>query len=212
VIGRLPWTAARFLVVDVETTGLDLRRDEIISFGAVPVEDGAIPAGRMLYGLVRPQRAPPAASIEIHGIRPHDLEQAPPPGEALRPLGEALASRELVAHAAWVERGFLVPALRPLGAKVPRTPIDTAQLWRLLCVDRGQDDPGYTPLDELAMKLGLPVHRRHHALGDALTTAQAFLALATMLAARGRDSVRELKAAERRMRTHAVLHGRAMRP
>ena len=36
-------------------------------------------------------------------------------------------------------------------------------------------------LSDLARSLGLPVHRPHHADGDALTTAQVFIALATHL-------------------------------
>ena len=95
----------------------------------------------------------------------------------------------MVAHAAWVERTFLQAPLRPHGRAPARTLIDTTMLWRLLCIDRGRPDPGYTHLGTLAAELGLPAHRAHHALGDALTTAQVFLALATHLEAFGRRTV-----------------------
>ena len=56
----------------------------------------------------------------------------------------------------------------------------------------------------LAGGLGLPVHRPHHALGDALTTAQAFIALATHLERYAPQTVHSLSSAKRRARTLAV--------
>ena len=117
----------------------------------------------------------------------------------------------MVAHAAWVERTFLQAPLRQLGRRPPRTLIDTAMLWRLLSIDRGRPDPGYTHLGRLAAELGLPAHRAHHALGDALTAAQVFLALATHLEAFGRRTVRALARADRPVEQHTALHGRANR-
>jgi DNA polymerase-3 subunit epsilon len=208
---RRSWRETELVVVDLETTGLDARDDEIVSFGAVPVIGGRLAAGGAVYGLVRPVRELPRESIEIHGIRPHDLADAQPAPEALRPLADAIGERQVVAHAAWVERSFLQAPLRRLGARPPRSLIDTAMLWRLLCIDRGQGDPGYTQLGRLAAELGLPAHRAHHALGDALTAAQVFLALATHLEGFGRRTVRALAHANRPVEQHAALHGRANR-
>ena len=197
---RGSWRADRFVVVDVETTGLDPERDEILSFAAVPVEHGRIALRGTLSGLVRPSAAPPAASVTIHGLRAADLADAPPAPEALSALPGALRGRIPVAHAAWIERAFLTPPLRGLGAAPPRRMVDTAVLWRLLCLDRGEGDPGWCSLASIAAALGLPSHRPHEAEGDALTTAQVFLALATHLEARGRGSTRALTGAERRLR------------
>ena len=71
--------------------------------------------------------------------------------------------------------------------------IDTFELGRLLSVRRGEDAAPRS-LDELAQRLDLPVHRPHHALGDALTTAQVFLALATHLDAVAPETVRTWRA------------------
>ena len=59
--------------------------------------------------------------------------------------------------------------------------VDTAALAAELFRLRGQAGPGRVGLGPLAETLGLPVHRPHEADGDALTTAQVFLALATHL-------------------------------
>jgi DNA polymerase III subunit epsilon len=201
------WGDARFVAVDVETTGLDPRRDEIVSFAAVPVEGGRVLAREAVRGLVRPTVPPPGSSIEIHGLRAADLAAAPPAAEALAPLATTLTGRIPVAHAAWVERSFLRRPLRAIGFALPRRILDTAMLWRALCIARGDGDPGWRALSELADGLGLPAHRSHDAEGDALTTAQVFLALATHLDSHGRGSVRALAGARWNVRAWRLWHG-----
>ena len=203
---RSSWRAARFLVVDVETTGLDPERDEVISYAAVPVEGGRILAAGAVSGLVRPRTPPAAESVEIHGLRAADLEAAPAAPGALAPLAAALRGRVPVAHAAWVESRFLRPQLRALGARAPRRWVDTALLWRLLCIERDRPDPGWRELSALTAALDLPSHRPHEAEGDALTTAQAFVALATHLEAHGRGGVRALTGARWRLRGWQLWH------
>lgn len=200
------WRAASFAVVDVETTGLDRGRDEVLSFAAVPIESGRALAWAAVTGLVRPAGRPSAASVEIHGLREADLAAAPSAPEAFAPLVAVLQGRIPVAHAAWMERDFLRPRLRPLGYRMPRRIIDTALLWRALCIERGDGDPGWSALEAIAAALELPSHRPHVAAGDALTTAQVFLALATHLETRGRGSVRALAGARWRVRAHRLWY------
>jgi DNA polymerase-3 subunit epsilon len=106
-----------------------------------------------------------------------------------------------------VERGFLRPRLRALGFAFPRRIVDTAVLWRALCIARGDGDPGWCALSVVAAGLQLPAHRPHVAEGDALTTAQAFLALATHLESSGPMTVRALTGADWRVRAYRLWHG-----
>jgi DNA polymerase III subunit epsilon len=205
------WRAARFVVVDLETTGLDPRRDGVISFAAVPVEGGRIVVGETVTGLVRPAAPPPPPSIEVHGLRAQDLAAAAPAPGALEPLVRAMRARILVAHVAGIERAFLRPHLRPPERWLPRRTVDTALLWRLLGIHRGEGDHGPCSLAELAASLGLPAHRPHDAEGDALTTAQAFLALATHLEAHGRGTVAALTGAGWFVRAWRLVHERDAR-
>ncbi len=192
-----PWREADFCVVDLELSGLDPRDDEIISFAAVPVSTARAVAGDALYGVVRPTQTLSEESILIHGIRDVDLVEAPPIDEAMQPLIAAMTGRVLVAHVAWVERAFLRRAFARQGIRLREPIIDTYELGRLLSVLRGEDAAPRS-LDELAGRLELPVHRPHHALGDALTTAQVFLALATHLDAFAPETVRSLARARQR--------------
>jgi len=194
----LPWRETPFAVVDLETTGLDARRHEIISWSVVPVDEGRIPAGAVHYGLVRPRRMPDEGSIVVHGILPADLASAPSPEEAVDELLDAVAGRVVVAHAAWFERAFLRRAAARRGVRWRSPMIDTSVIGRLWLFERDGYLPRGISLRTLTRALDLPAHRPHHALGDALTTAQAFLAIATHLDARSPETAGSLvRAGER---------------
>jgi DNA polymerase-3 subunit epsilon len=180
---KTPWREASFTVIDLETTGLDPARDEIISFATVTVAEGKVRVDDARYELIRPNRMPDAETIRIHGLREADLIEALPLPEVLDRLIEPLTGRPLVAHVAAVERGFLAAALRPQGHELRNPIVDTAmldqELRRLRRAPAAEREP--IGLSAMARELGLPVHRPHHAEGDALTTAQAFIVLATHL-------------------------------
>ena len=193
---RTPWRQAAFCVVDLEATGLDLRRDAVLAWSAIPVDGGRVVLAGAREGLVRPPGAVPAESIRIHGLREMDLAEAPSPDEAADALLDAMTGRVLVAHAAWVERAFLGRLLRPRGARLRGPVIDTSELGRLWLAERDGRAPPTLSLGTLAAALGLPAHRPHTAAGDALTTAQAFIALASLL---GDETVRSLATVRQRL-------------
>ena len=201
--GRAPWRLAHFCVVDLELSGLDPKYDEIISFAAVPIDAGRVVAGNAVYGLSRNTRPLPEESVLVHGIRTVDLADAPPLDEAIEPLVDIMTGRILVAHAAWIERSFLDPVLRRRGVRLRGPILDTRDLGHLLALERGVPSVS-SSLSELARSLGLPVHRPHHALGDALTAAQVFIALATLLDGHAPQTVRTLSLARRRVQTLSV--------
>jgi DNA polymerase-3 subunit epsilon len=196
---RTPWREAAFCVVDLETTGLDPRRDAIVSWAAVPVHAGRVVVGAARAGLVRPPAGVPAAAIRIHGLRDADLAAAPPLRKAIDDLLEAMAGHVVVAHAAWVERAFLTRALHTCGVRFRGPLLDTQALGRLWLGERDGHAPWPLPLGELASRLGLPIHSPHTAAGDALTTAQAFIALAAHLDDLGAETIRSLSRARRRV-------------
>jgi DNA polymerase-3 subunit epsilon len=183
-----PWRSGRFCVLDLETTGLDPRKDQIISYATVPIDEGRIQVGGISQSLVKPTRAIPASSMRIHGIRPADVEAAPSLDEALPSLLRAMTGRLLVVHVDWVERGFLRGPLKAQGARLREPVLDTA---RLACALYPEIDAAI-PLTTLATRLGLPVYKQHDARGDALTTAQVFLALASKLDQGSAQTVRLL--------------------
>ena len=187
-----PWREAGYAVVDLETTGLDPDHDEIVSFASVPVDAGRITVGAVSTLTIKPSRMPGAETIRIHGLRPKDLSEAEELPDVLDTILEALTGRVLVAHVAWVERGFLSEAMDDAGVRLRLPVVDTAALFRRSQGQSAVDEEAVVRLSDAARELGLPVHRPHHADGDALTTAQVFLALATRLDAREPQTVGSL--------------------
>ena len=177
---RRPWKDVEYCVVDLETTASTLVGDQVVSYGAVLVRDGRVLARTATYALVRPTRPVPPSTIRVHGLRAQDLDGAAPMSSCFDTLDAMLAGRVLVAHAAWIESGFLDRAFRAQNARLRVPIVDTAALARAAGVvtSAGAHEPS---LEWLAAKLGLPVHTPHHALGDAMTTAGLLLALATRL-------------------------------
>jgi DNA polymerase-3 subunit epsilon len=187
-----PWRQASYAVVDLEMTGLDPRRDEIISFASVPVEDGRVDVAHVSTAIVRPKRMPPAETIRVHGLRPHDLIDAPPLGEVIDLMLAATAGRLIVAHPARIERAFLTAAFKEAGVKPAEPMLCTARIAAEVLQGTDRGGPAEVPLAEAARALGLPIHRPHHADGDALTTAQLFLALVARLERGGTQTVGSL--------------------
>ena len=158
-----PWRAASFAVVDLETTGLDARRHEIISWAVIHVDDGRIPAGAAHYGLVRPHRMPEQGSIVVHGILPSDIATAPSPEIAFDQILAAVTGRVVVAHAAWFEKAFLARAAARRGVRWRSPMIDTSVIGRWWLFERDGYLPRAISLASLTRALGLPRHRPHHA-------------------------------------------------
>ncbi|MCD6320816.1 3'-5' exonuclease [Candidatus Bipolaricaulota bacterium] len=102
-----------FFSLDLETTGLEPGRDEILEIAWVRFVDGRI--RDRFQSLVRVERVPPAIS-SLTGIEPGDLADAPPLREVLPGVLEALAGRAVVAHNAPFDRAFLEAAAERLGS------------------------------------------------------------------------------------------------
>lgn len=202
-----PWREAEFCVIDLETTGLDTATDELISFAALIIAQGRLRLNDVRYQRIRPHRMPDGQTIRIHGLRSSDLADAPRLSEALDGLLDALTGRVLVAHVASIEAGFLSAAFRGFGLQLVNPVVDTAALAAELFRRRGQPTlvSESIHLSSLARALGLPVHRPHHADGDALTTAQVFLALATHLDVLERQTVGSLSSYGNRVRRRSTL-------
>jgi DNA polymerase-3 subunit epsilon len=195
---RLPWREVPYTVIDVETTGLDPRHDALIAIGAVNVENGRVLLKQTWHSLIRPppDREPSVESIRVHHLTPEELRDAPPPAEVLAELLRLIAGRVLVVHVAEVDVRFINAALKPFGGKLRGPILDTARLAMTLHLnaqwlgEQPRDMPApAVELRGLASALGLPVYAQHNALNDAVTTAQLFIAQATLLADQGRHNL-----------------------
>ncbi len=190
---RTPWTRAEFAALDFEATGLDFTRDTIISFGVVPVREGRVVLSEAIYELVDPDVQPSPESIKVHGLRVQDLAGAPSLAEAREDLRAALDGRFLITWHGEVEAAFLDKVFGGGRRSWLRRSVDVRRL--VVALERRDSRLGraedYT-LVATADRYGVPVASPHHALDDALVTAQLFLILATRLADHGYRTVRSL--------------------
>ncbi|HEX5937781.1 MAG TPA: 3'-5' exonuclease [Actinomycetota bacterium] len=191
---RHPWRQVGYASLDFETTGLDLDWDDVVSFGVVPVDGGLVRPGAATYREVAPSAALTGETIVVHGLRPTDLAEAPPLAEVEDELRRALSGRYVLAWSAGIEAAFLARVFGRSARWWRRRIIDVLRL-AILADDVGQDRD--FSLTAVADRLGVPVERPHHALDDALTTAQVFLVLLPELERRGIRTPRSLLRAGR---------------
>jgi DNA polymerase-3 subunit epsilon len=179
-----PFTSVDFLSVDLETTGLNPRRDHVLAVGWVPVAAGQVLLSGAHEAVVRP---PPGVDVgesaTVHGLTDDKLASAPVLVDVLPDLVTALRGRVLLAHHAPIELGFLARAARAAyGARLPLTVVDTLSLQhRLMGGPHREVPPGSLRLDAARRHFGLPRYSAHRAVTDAIATGELFLAQAAEL-------------------------------
>jgi DNA polymerase-3 subunit epsilon len=186
---RSSWRSAAFASLDFETTGLDYRRDDIVSFGVVPVIGGRVVVREAVHRLVAPSAPMSAASVRIHQLLPGELSSAPTLEHARASLGSALAGRVPLAWFAELEIAFLA---RIFGTSRRRWRRRTVDVRALAIALEGLSADNRMTLSAAAERFGIPVDSPHDALDDALVTAQVFLVVAARLERAGVGTVRDL--------------------
>jgi DNA polymerase-3 subunit epsilon len=185
----MPWRAIGLASLDFEATGLNFDRDRIISLGVVPIDGGRIDVGRSVYEIVDPGDVEPTReSVTIHGLRPMDVRGASSTDAARDTLREALSGKFLITWYATVEASFLAKLFGTRRARWLRRSIDV----RKLVVGLLGAEAARMTLQQAAARFDVPVASPHHALDDALVTAQLFLVAASKLGASGTRTPRDL--------------------
>ena len=158
----------RYVVVDVETTGLDMRRDRVIAIGAVAIVGGRIPLGDCFETVLRQDQASSSANILIHGIGGQTQLFGVEPRAGLLDLLAFVRKDPLVAFRAEFDQTMLERAWRStLDAPIRRRWIDLAFLLPALF-----PQTECQTLDDWLLNFGLSGGERHHAVADAYATAQ----------------------------------------
>ncbi|ARU90511.1 3'-5' exonuclease [Pseudomonas sp. M30-35] len=177
-----PLDEVPLLALDVETTGLDAQNHCIVSLGLMPFDLNRIQCKKAQYWVVKPQSELSSQSITFHHITHSDIRYAPRVEQVLGELLEAMAGCVMVVHYRNIERSFLDHALQQaVGEGLHFPVIDTMELearmhgsqrkpswWDRL---RGRQ-PTSIRLADSRLRYNLPHYQAHHALTDALATAE----------------------------------------
>ncbi len=165
----------RWVVLDLETTGLNLNKDHVLSIGAVVIEDGAIDFRQQFERTLQYPQVKLGPSVLIHGIGPSAIAAGSDPAEALLDLMEYIGGSPVLAFHAPFDQHMLGRALKDhLGFKLQHPFLDVADIAPLLCPQAHIREAG---LDDWIDWFKLEVFERHHASADALATAELALIL-----------------------------------
>ncbi len=168
----LPVGEARYVVVDVETSGLNLMEDRLISIGAVAVVNGKIDFGDSFYAVLQQQAASGKRNILLHGIGTAAQLEGEPPADALLDFLDYLGKSPLVAFHVTFDETMIRRAMREhLGLSLRHPWLDLAYVMPGLNPALARK---YRALDHWIAHFGIRIDARHNALADALATAQLF--------------------------------------
>lgn len=191
---QTPVSVVRFVLLDTETTGLNPRRDRIITIGAVAVMDGEILLEDSFEALLRIDYN--NSSVTVHGITRDEAAAGMEEAEAVGLFLDYLRDGVIVGH----HIGHDIQALnwaceRHFNVQMPNLWLDTMDLTLRLNDEGafvGRPIPAGFTLDALCEMFGIAAHDRHTAGGDAFLTAQVFLRLLRAAKGKGRDTLASL--------------------
>lgn len=188
-----------FAVFDTELSGLNARKDFIVSVGAVKMKGGTIQVSEKFYRLVRPRGKMTGTSVVIHGITPDELSDVDEMGSVLPEFLSFITDSVLVGHFVHIDIKFVNEALKRRGlGKLNNPAIDTHSLHEWLLQNsrtfKGHyhGGSGKTDLFSLAERYRIPVAAAHNALSDAFITAQLFQQFMYFLHAEGMQTLNDL--------------------
>lgn len=170
-------TATRWVVIDTETSGLDLQRDHLIAAAAVAVSlEGGRPSLRVADSFEVVLQCPPGVVLDavarrnilLHGVGRGEQGGGQAPAAGLRQLRAFVDGAPCLAFHAAFDAHMLARACRQhLGQGWPWPWLDLAELARAL-----HPDLPHRHLDDWLQHFGLQVGQRHRASSDAWVTAE----------------------------------------
>lgn len=193
VLDRKELSTTRFVVFDTETTGLDYKKDRILSIGGVAVINNQISISDSLELYVKQDVFNPE-SAKIHGILRQGTYTKVNEEEAIKVCLEFIGTDILVGHHIGFDVAVINASFKRYGlGKLKNRQLDTEELYKRLVhpVNRPLQDKRYS-LDELAEALKIPLQDRHTSAGDALITGLAFIKIVKRLNSDGALKVKHL--------------------
>jgi len=192
-VSATPLISLSAIVIDTETTGLNVKTDRIIQLGGVRVSKGKVEDFDPLNILINPEMTIPPSSEAIHGISNEDVAYAKKFEVAAKRFSSYIEGRTLIGHNIGFDLAMLEKEyqLANLSWFRPRF-LDTSILTRII----DPVLPDYD-LETIASWLGTEVSDRHSAVGDAQTTAQIFIRLIPLLRSQGVGTLAEAEHSSR---------------
>lgn len=173
-----PPTRPGVVSLDCETTGLDPKKDEIISIGAVRIVDNQILTSERLELKLKPSKRIGADAIKVHQLRNCDVEDGLEPIEAMKQLLDFIGSSPILGYYLEFDMALINRVVQPwLGIKLPNPQYELSALYydaKIGLIPQKRLD---LRLSSICTELKVPHLGAHDAYTDALTVAIAYVKL-----------------------------------
>ena len=170
-----------YVALDIEATGMDPERDEIIEVAALKFRDEEVL--ERFETLVQPRRPLPLAVSSLTGLTMRDLRRAPSFGQIAPRLRQFVRNYPIVGQSPEYDLQMLAAH----GLELRNPVYDTFRLATILLPDL----PAYS-LATIAARLGISVTQQHRAMADVETTMAVFLGLCDLLREYDLETLRRL--------------------
>ena len=170
--------SGEYVVFDTETTGLNPKEDEILSIGAVKIKDNKILTSQTFEIYIKNSKEISSKSIEIHGIRPCDLENAKDVENAMKEFLSFVGSKPLIGYYLEFDVAMINKYIKPmLGITLPNEMIEVSEIYfekKITLIPQGNIDLRF---DTILKNYDIPNMGVHNAVNDAIMTAMIYLKL-----------------------------------
>ncbi|MBY6063615.1 3'-5' exonuclease [Pseudidiomarina sediminum] len=187
------WREQRYVALDLETSGLDPRVDQVLAVGWIVVEPPLLDYGQARYAVVQ-QQPDLKQSPVVHGLLQRDFRAAEDAQFVLQHLAEVLENAVLVCHHVGFDWQFLSAFAKAHNVRLkPLAKFDTLTFEaQRLRMQQHHLARGSLKLAACRQRYGLPDYQAHQALTDAIACGELFLAQAYHYAGRANVSLRNL--------------------
>lgn len=171
-------TDMRYTVIDTELTGLNEKKDSILSIGAVRMKGTRIDLANSFHQLIKPETEFRPKSVVVHEITPSDVLEKPNIDSILSEFLQFCDNDVIVGHCVSIDLSFINRETKRVFGNIIQNPaIDTYKVYEWLrkkvptrtCFSSSPHD---SSLYEIAKCFSIAVRGAHDALVDAFITAQ----------------------------------------
>ena len=167
-----------YVCFDCETTGLNPKKDEIISIGAIIIKNNRILHSKKFERFVKTEKSLTAESIQIHHIRECDIENALDINDVIEEFLEFVGNRPLVGYYLEFDCAMINKYVKPkLGIKLPNKQTEVSELYFDQVIKKYPGANIDLRFDIIMDRLNLPRLGKHDAINDVIMTAMIFVKL-----------------------------------
>lgn len=173
-----PYNGDEYVCFDCETTGLNPKKDEIISIGAIIIKENKILHSKKFERFCKTKQPLDEESIKIHHIRECDIENARDINEVIDEFLEFVGNRPCVGYYLEFDMAMVNRYIKPkLGINLPNERFEVSAMYYDMMMKKHHSGNIDLRFDVMMDKLGLPRLGKHDAINDVIMTSMLFLKL-----------------------------------